>query len=251
MWQLPLSSAQGSREMSSHWKDMWEMSQKEPLPQKVSCERGTRSHRQRTWTVCCRQRWSDRRLLFRRHRLPRCGCMVCFTETQRVSCQFKIDIGADMTTIGRSVYDSMRRPPPLEAPDRTLRCMGGTLHCDGMFDAYVRRRDTVYKFRVAVIPESPCLLGRSVSEQMGLVQRMNSLEYPTPSWKMHMRTDEVNISLKEGHTLYCAAPLQHHETHDGPTKVWYRMGVGVGSTTGGGFCESQGPTMLSPSPVLL
>ena len=111
-----------------------------------------------------------------------------------------------MTTIGRNVYDSMR-PPPLEAPDRTLKCMGGTLHCDGMFDAYVRRRDTVYKFRVAVILESPCLLGRNVSEQMGLVQRMDSLECPTPSRKMHMRTDEVNISLKEGHTPYCAATL--------------------------------------------
>ena len=47
-----------------------------------------------------------------------------------------------MTTIGRNIYDSMR-PPPLEAPDHTLRCVGGTLHCDGMFDAYVRRRDTV------------------------------------------------------------------------------------------------------------
>ena len=111
-----------------------------------------------------------------------------------------------MTTIGCNVYDSMR-PPPLEAPDRTLRCVGGTLHCDGMFDAYMRRRDTVYKFCVAVIPESPCLLGRSVSEQMGLVQRMDSLECPTPSRKMHMRTDEVNISLKEGHTPYCAATL--------------------------------------------
>ena len=98
-------------------------------------------------------------------------------------------------------------PPPLEAPDRTLRCVGGTLHCDGMFDAYVRRRETVYKFCVAVIPESPCLLGRSVSEQMGLVQRMDSLECPTPSRKMHMRTDEVNISLKEGHTPYCATTL--------------------------------------------
>ena len=76
-----------------------------------------------------------------------------------------------------------------------------------MFDAYVWRRDTVYKFHVAVIPESPCLLGRSVSEQMGLVQRMDSLECPTPSRKMHMRTDEVNISLKEGHTPYCAATL--------------------------------------------
>ena len=119
--------------------------------------------------------------------------------------KFKIDTGADMTTIGRNVYDSMRKPPPLEAPDRTLRCVGGTLYCDGMFNAYVRRRDTVYKFRVAVIPESPCLLGRSVSEQMGLVQRMDSLECPTPSRKMHMRTDEVNISLKEGHTPYCAA----------------------------------------------
>ena len=105
-----------------------------------------------------------------------------------------------------NVYDS-KRPPPLEAPDRSLRCVGGTLHCDGMFDAYVRRRDTVYKFRVAVIPESPCLLGRSVSEQMGLVQRMDSLECPTASRKMHMRTDEVNISLKEGHTLYCAVTL--------------------------------------------
>ena len=111
-----------------------------------------------------------------------------------------------MTTIGRNVYDSMR-PPPLEAPDRILRCVGGTLHCDGMFDAYVRRRDTVYKFRVAVIPESPCLLGHSVSEQMGLVQWMDSLECPTPSRKMHMRTDEVNISLKEGHTPYCATTL--------------------------------------------
>ena len=111
-----------------------------------------------------------------------------------------------MTTIGRNVYDSMR-PPPLEAPDRILRCVGGTLHCDGMFDAYVRRRDTVYKFRVAVIPESPSLLGRSVSEQMGLVQWMDSLECPTPSRKMHMRTDEVNISLKEGHTPYCATTL--------------------------------------------
>ena len=119
-----------------------------------------------------------------------------------------------MTTIGRNVYDSMR-PPHLEAPDRTLRCVGGTLHCDGMFEAYVRRRDTVYKFHVAVIPESPCLLGRSVSEQMGLVQRMDSLECPTPSRKMHMRTDEVNISLKEGHTPppppppppYCVATL--------------------------------------------
>ena len=40
---------------------------------------------------------------------------------------------------------------------------------------------------------------------MGLVQRMDSLECPTPSRKMHMRTDEVNISLKEGHTPYCAA----------------------------------------------
>ena len=110
-----------------------------------------------------------------------------------------------MTTIGGNVYDSMRRPPPLEARDRTLRCVGGTLHCDGKFNAYVRRRDTIFKFRVAVIPESPCLLGRSVSEQMGLVQRMDSLECPTPSRKMHMRTDEVNISLKEGHTPYCAA----------------------------------------------
>ena len=119
--------------------------------------------------------------------------------------KFEIDTGADMTTIGHNVYDSMRRPPPLKAPDRTLRCVGGTLHCDGMFDTYVRCRDTVYKFRVAVIPESPCLLGRSVSEQMGLVQRMDSLECPTPSRKMHMRTDEVNISLKEGHTPYCVA----------------------------------------------
>ena len=104
-------------------------------------------------------------------------------KLRRTPVQFKIDTGADMTTIGHDVYDSMRRPLPLEALDRTLRCMGGTLHCDGMFDAYVRRRDTVYKFHVAVIPELPCLQGRR---------------------KMHMRTDEVNISLKEGHTPYCA-----------------------------------------------
>ena len=126
-------------------------------------------------------------------------------HVQNSAVKFKIDTGADVTTIGRNVYQSMEHPPPLEPADKPLSSVGGLLTCDGIFDAYSEYKGTMYRYRIAVVPGDTCLLGRCVSEQMGLVQRLDSVNSPKPGARPPMQTDEVNISLRDDHKPYCAS----------------------------------------------
>ena len=111
---------------------------------------------------------------------------------------FKIDSGADMTAISKTVYDDMNNPPPLRPADCPLTSVGGDLMCHGMFHAVSTYKGILYKFKVAVVSGTGCLLGRAVANSMGLIKRMDSVNAVTP-----MNTPEVNISLREDAKPHC------------------------------------------------
>ena len=114
--------------------------------------------------------------------LPVCGGPV----------KFKIDTGADISTISPDTYRMLPNAPPLKPSVGRIVSLGGEVACNGIFVADSEYKDEIYKFEVAVVPSQYCLLGREVAAQMGLICRVDT-----------MKTDEVDISLRDNVTPHC------------------------------------------------
>ena len=108
--------------------------------------------------------------------LPVCGGNV----------KFKIDTGADISTISPGMYSMLPNTPVLTPAVGRIISLGGDISCNGTFTASSEYKNTLYRYQVAVVPSDHCLLGREVATQMGLVRRVDSNA---------MKTEEVAIQL--------------------------------------------------------
>ena len=120
--------------------------------------------------------------------------------------EFKIDTGADITIINEKTYERMKRKPKLSRARVQLTSPGGKLTVRGEFYAQTVTNGKQFKFRIIVVRNrvGSNLLSRSVSEKMGFVKRVNELQQNADIFGHTglLKTDPVNISLKEGAKPY-------------------------------------------------
>ena len=118
---------------------------------------------------------------------------------------FKIDTGADISILPKSIYESMPRKPTLLPTSVQLRSPGGQLAVAGEFKATARGRSGDHQFRVVVVNQSTsCLLSRGAASSLGLVEHhVNEITEDVFGHIGLMKTTPVRIILKEGATPHC------------------------------------------------
>lgn len=120
---------------------------------------------------------------------------------------FKIDCGADVSTMSESVYASLTNKPNLRKSDRRLKSASGTLACLGCFTAHIKHNNTNYAFTVYVVDSgggNTSLLSRSVSQRLNLIKRVDSIVDSSvfgPIGKI--KCEPVKIELAPGAVPHC------------------------------------------------
>ena len=123
---------------------------------------------------------------------------------------FKIDTGADVSVMPRSVYASLTHIPSLRPTAAALISPGGRLKSLGEFTARVQRNGITYEFRVVVVDYiRNCLLSRKVSEKMGLIARIEEIERNVFGSCGLMDTKPVKITLRDDAKPYCTTAARN------------------------------------------
>lgn len=117
---------------------------------------------------------------------------------------FKVDTGADVTVLRECDYKEFVNPPNLKPSKSCLRSPGGRVDTVGEFIAETTRKKVTYRFRVVVVPNTAGtnLLGRAVSEKMGLVKRLEDIDSRVFGSTGLLKTQPVKLILKEGSKPY-------------------------------------------------
>ena len=123
---------------------------------------------------------------------------------------FKADIGADISVISQSVWESLTNKPTLKPTDIKLKCFNGRLEAKGEFTTITRRGSVDFRFKIVVVEprNTSCLLARDVAVKMLLVIHFDETKgeadtsVPGPSVGL-LKTKPVKISLRENETPFC------------------------------------------------
>ena len=106
--------------------------------------------------------------------------------------KFKVDSGADVTVVSEAAYKRLQPKPRLNPNKSPLNSPGGSLSVIGEFVICTQHREADYSFKVLVVKErTENLLSREVSVKMGLIQRIEAVNFSV------LKTDPVHIELKE------------------------------------------------------
>ena len=117
--------------------------------------------------------------------------------------RFKIDTGADVSIIPKSVYQSLPRCPDLQPSATKLVSPGGKLLSLGEFTATTEVKGVAYRFRVVVIAGSTsCLLSRGAASEMMLVARVEEVIGVFGTSGL-MATTPVTITLRDDAQPHC------------------------------------------------
>ncbi len=116
---------------------------------------------------------------------------------QNTEVDFKVDSGADITSVSRDVYDKMKIRPKLQQTGIKLSSPGGPPPVEGVFRTGVKYKGTMYKFPVVVLSGrgGPNLLSRSVGQAMGLIE-VHLDEVKSSPGIGRVKTDPVKIKLR-------------------------------------------------------
>lgn len=121
---------------------------------------------------------------------------------QRV--QFKVDSGADVTCIPKSVYDCLRPKPTLVASFIMLQSPAGSINVIGKFNANVQHKSQSYTITVHVIESKNvnCLLSRPDAFKMGMLKFIEEINDDLFSDYGLMNCEPVKLKLKNNATPY-------------------------------------------------
>ena len=86
--------------------------------------------------------------------------------------RFKIDTGADVTTMSEFTYKALQHRPQLRHSSLNLSSPGGKVNTVGEFHSEMRYKDTSYKSRIVVIKGNSDLLARDAAVGLKLVAPM-------------------------------------------------------------------------------
>ena len=111
---------------------------------------------------------------------------------------FKIDSGADVTIISRSVFDEIRPIPVLSKANVQLTGVSRPIRHVGYFNASLQCREKKYDGRVYVIAQKCNLLSRELAQKMNLIRRIDSVNNSIGL----MKVKPVNIMLRENAKPY-------------------------------------------------
>ena len=122
---------------------------------------------------------------------------------------FKVDSGADVTTLDVKTYKSMANPPDMRPTLDTLAGAGGEITCYGKFQTTTRSMDREHVIDVYVI-DGNNLLGRTDASALGFIKfnrDSRAIAELTIDSDVFgdiglMKTSPVNIKISEGATPY-------------------------------------------------
>ena len=114
---------------------------------------------------------------------------------------FKIDTGADISIISRSVSEALPQKPPIQNSSVSWR----KLNILGNCTAKIRHKDEYYKFRMVILEsdKAASLLGRDVATRMGLVTRIGEVSKESKPKIGFLKTQPVAIKWKDDANPLC------------------------------------------------
>ena len=119
---------------------------------------------------------------------------------------FKIDTGADVSIISKSVYQSLPDCPELRPSQTKLMSPGGKLISSGEFIASTSYKGTKFRFRIIVVDQpTNCLLSRGAASKMGMVTRLEEISADLFGSSGLMKTAPVKIQLREDAVPHCVS----------------------------------------------
>ena len=120
---------------------------------------------------------------------------------------FKIDCGADVSTMSASVYKNLINRPRLKPTDKKLRSASGELVCLGRFIAHVKHNGTTYAFNTYVVDSGgshTSLLSRAVSHKLNLIRRVDAIVDSSIFGPIgNIKCEPVKIELAHGAVPHC------------------------------------------------
>ena len=118
---------------------------------------------------------------------------------------FKIDTGADVTTMSEPTYKLLKKRPPLSKSKSVLKSPGGQVDCKGYFIAETYMKGQKYLFRIYVIggKDQSNLLSRGTATSMKLIQRIDEIPKGIFSHTGLIDCEPVKIKLKPDAIPYC------------------------------------------------
>ena len=117
--------------------------------------------------------------------------------------RFKIDTGADVTVMPTSIYHTLNPKPELTKSKVILQGAGGRLCCQGVFRQAVTLRGRFADLDIYVADgQTDSLLSRGASVELGLVQRLCSVEKAFGPVGDPVNCPPIVVTLKEDHTPY-------------------------------------------------
>jgi transposase InsO family protein len=121
--------------------------------------------------------------------LPICGSDV----------EFKVDSGADVTTISEKCYESLKKKPKLKPPSAGLKGADKSqLRCIGQFKAETVFKNSKYLLDIQVCKDVSNLLSRTVSKAMGILKlTINEVDSSVFGDSGRMKGQPVEIELEE------------------------------------------------------
>jgi transposase InsO family protein len=121
--------------------------------------------------------------------------------------EFKLDTGADVSIMPKSVYDKLSPKPQLKAPSAVLRGAGVSLDCIGEFSTKVHYKGKSAQIDIFVLrSETESLLSRKAVTQLGLVKRVGAISAEQSAFgeidENHILCQPVKIALHENAEPY-------------------------------------------------
>ena len=117
--------------------------------------------------------------------------------------RFKIDTGADVTVMPTSVYETLNPRPSLSKSRVILQGAGGRLGCQGVFRQTATLQGREIDLEVYVADgQTDCLLSRGASVELGLVQRLCTVEKAFGPVGDPVKCPPIVVALKDEHTPY-------------------------------------------------
>ena len=129
--------------------------------------------------------------------------------TQKTKIDFKLDSGADITVIPKSVYDEHFSNEKLTSTTHKLRSAGQPLPCLGKFVTLAENKDHKCEIEIFVVDtNTDCLLSRTLLVELDLVQRVDTVftDNPDPVFgslsETPVKCNPVKVVLKDDHQAY-------------------------------------------------
>jgi len=121
---------------------------------------------------------------------------------------FKIDTGADVSTMSLQTYNNMLPKPPLQKAAAVLSSPGETLDCKGKIEVTARFKGVDYPLQIYVVSSvTECLHSREAAARMRLIRHVDTAKKPEKTIfskldENHVKCAPVKIRLKDDSQPY-------------------------------------------------